>query len=146
MRRALLAADASEPSLRAARTLARMARLDPDLLITVLHVVPLPEVLTPAGAAGAPLTLAGRMDDYIQTTVPEIFRKTLATLDLPEERVETRYVVGLAGDAILAEAREGGYDLIVMGRRGLSHLKEILVGSVSQAVIHGATCPVLLVP
>jgi len=36
---------------------------------------------------------------------------------------------------IVKEA-ESGYDIIVMGRRGLSSIKEFLLGSVSQKVIH----------
>lgn len=41
---------------------------------------------------------------------------------------------GIARD-IVAEA-ESGYDTIVMGRRGLSGLKEFVMGSVSQKVLH----------
>lgn len=43
---------------------------------------------------------------------------------------------GVARD-IVAEAREG-YDLIVIGRRGMSGIKEFFVGSVSQKVLHAA--------
>ena len=43
---------------------------------------------------------------------------------------------GVARD-ILAEA-ENGYDLIVMGRRGISGLKEFFLGSISQKVFTGA--------
>jgi nucleotide-binding universal stress UspA family protein len=41
---------------------------------------------------------------------------------------------GIARD-IVAEA-ESGYDTIVMGRRGLSGIKEFVMGSVSQKVLH----------
>ena len=43
---------------------------------------------------------------------------------------------GVARD-ILAEA-EKGYDMIVMGRRGISGLKEFFLGSISQKVFTGA--------
>ena len=46
---------------------------------------------------------------------------------------------------IVAEAKTGGYDLIVVGHRGMSKLKEILLGSVSEGVSHKAPCPVLIV-
>lgn len=45
--------------------------------------------------------------------------------------------MGVAGD-IIQEAKLGGYDVIVMGRRGLSGIKEFFLGSVSQKVIHSA--------
>lgn len=146
MRKALLATDASEASLRAAELLGAMARLDADLHVTILHVVPLPEVLTPAAAAGAPLTLPNRLDDYLQTKVHDVLRQTREALGLEPERVKLTHVIGLTADSILAEAKQGEYDLIVMGRRGLSPLKELLLGSVSQAVLHRASTPVLLVP
>jgi len=44
---------------------------------------------------------------------------------------------GIAQD-IMKEARDGGYDTIVMGRRGLSGIKEFLMGSVSNKVVHAA--------
>ena len=46
---------------------------------------------------------------------------------------------------ILKIAKEGNYDLIVMGARGVSKIREILLGSVSYGVTSHAPCPVLIV-
>lgn len=45
--------------------------------------------------------------------------------------------VGIARDIIL-ESQEGKYDTIVVGRRGVSGIKEFLFGSISNKVIHFA--------
>ena len=39
---------------------------------------------------------------------------------------------------ILREAQEGGYGTIVMGRRGLSKVREFLLGRVTNKVLQGA--------
>jgi nucleotide-binding universal stress UspA family protein len=59
--------------------------------------------------------------------------------------VETRLEEGHAVEEIVRLSKEGGYDLIVMGARGISRIREILLGSVSESVMHHATCPVLVV-
>lgn len=46
---------------------------------------------------------------------------------------------------IVRVAEEGGYDLIVAGSRGRSPVGELLLGSVSQALVREAPCPVLVV-
>jgi nucleotide-binding universal stress UspA family protein len=38
-----------------------------------------------------------------------------------------------------------GAELIVVGRRGLGGVRSFLLGSVSQQVVHRATCPVVVV-
>ena len=45
---------------------------------------------------------------------------------------------------IVRVAEEGGYDLIVAGSRGRNTVGELLLGSVSNAVVHQAPCPVLV--
>ncbi len=46
---------------------------------------------------------------------------------------------------IIELARTRSYDLIIMGTRGIGTFRELLLGSVSQKVIHHADCPVMVV-
>ena len=52
---------------------------------------------------------------------------------------------GPVAEAIMNVAEIRDADLIVLGVRGMSSLEGLLLGSVSQKVIHHATCPVLVV-
>lgn len=47
--------------------------------------------------------------------------------------------------SIVSEAREGEASIVVMGSRGLSGLKELILGSVSKGVSENVSCPVLIV-
>lgn len=73
-----------------------------------------------------------------------IRREILALGDLPV-RVETVIRTGSPADEIVAAAREVDADLIVVGSRGRGGVRAALLGSVSDAVLHHATCPVLVV-
>lgn len=53
--------------------------------------------------------------------------------------------IGDAGEEIVGVARRNGFDHIVMGSRGMSPLKELLLGSVSEHVIRNAACPVSII-
>lgn len=59
--------------------------------------------------------------------------------------VETQLKEGHIVEGIVDIAKKGNFDLIVMGARGLSKLKELILGSVSHGVILHAPCPVLIV-
>lgn len=61
----------------------------------------------------------------------------------PSLEVEGLAVSGQPADALLAQGADA--DLIVVGRRGLGGFKTLLLGSVSQQVVHHATCPVVVV-
>jgi nucleotide-binding universal stress UspA family protein len=52
---------------------------------------------------------------------------------------------GPADETIVRFAEEHKADLIVMGSRGLGGFARLLVGSVSDNVVHHANCPVLVV-
>ncbi|GAB1541197.1 hypothetical protein NUACC21_38670 [Scytonema sp. NUACC21] len=52
---------------------------------------------------------------------------------------------GSPGSTICEFASDGRFDLIVIGRRGRSGLSELLLGSVSNYVLHHASCSVLTV-
>jgi nucleotide-binding universal stress UspA family protein len=62
--------------------------------------------------------------------------RTMVESDMPPESV---------GKAIADIARNEGADLIVLGSRGLSEFKGMLLGSVSSKVLHHAPCPVLVI-
>src|SRR3712207_727405 len=52
--------------------------------------------------------------------------------------------MGSPVDQILYASEELGASLIVLGRRGLGGIKRLLMGSVSEGVLHHARCPVLV--
>jgi nucleotide-binding universal stress UspA family protein len=58
---------------------------------------------------------------------------------------ECQEVVGDPGHCLCELARQWQADLIVIGRRGRSGLSELLLGSVSNYVMHHAPCSVLTV-
>lgn len=62
------------------------------------------------------------------------------------EDVRTESSAGDAAEVILETAKSTDADHIVMGSRGLSELKGLLVGSVSQKVVAHAEIPVTIVP
>jgi len=60
-------------------------------------------------------------------------------------QADYEYAVGEPGKLICQLAKQHGVDLIIVGRRGRRGMSEILLGSVSNYVIHHAPCHVLVV-
>ncbi len=65
-----------------------------------------------------------------------------AKSNVPAEITVTQ---GDPAQVIIELAKTKKYDLIIMGTRGKSALQELLIGSVSQKVMHHASCPVMVV-
>ena len=59
--------------------------------------------------------------------------------------VETTTSAETPAEAIARCAEKVGADLIVMGTRGLTGLKHVLLGSVAERTLRTAPCPVLTV-
>lgn len=136
-RRILLATDGSQSSLKAAAAAARLARLTPGSLVTVLYVLHLPLALMPV--VDVP------RDAMVRNTGREVVDATISAMELPEVQIESEVLVGEPAAEIIQLARSRPFDLIVMGTRGLSPIKELLLGGVSHKVANTAPCPVLLV-
>lgn len=71
--------------------------------------------------------------------------------DLRHEGLNATYVVrtctsGHAPAAIAEIAKEVGADLIVVGTHGYGRVAGMLLGSVTQGLLHAGVCPVLAVP
>lgn len=66
--------------------------------------------------------------------------------DFPGMDIESLLNAGYAEDEIPRAALEKKADLIVMGTRGASGLRELLIGSITAAVMNDTECPVLAIP
>lgn len=64
-----------------------------------------------------------------------------------EAGLEPAFIIqeGRPENVIVDEAQKGGFDLIVMGSRGLSDIEGVVLGSVAHRVLAAAHCPVLVV-
>jgi nucleotide-binding universal stress UspA family protein len=67
------------------------------------------------------------------------------TLRAQAPAIETAVVTGKPADAIVRDIERCGTDLVVLGARGASAVTRLVLGSVSEAVLHHAPCPVLIV-
>lgn len=123
--------DASHAALKYATVLAR----DSGATLLILHA----EDWIPP--------LSGEM--YMPTKNfgnPEL-KKLLATVVPADKEVayEHLFVVGEPADEILRIANEQHVDLIVMGTHGRTGLGRLLMGSVAEAIVRRAECPVVTV-
>ena len=59
--------------------------------------------------------------------------------------IKTMSELGDPAKIIIKLAKSNDFDLIIMGSRGRSAFKELLLGSVTQKVAHHAKCPVMVV-
>ena len=63
----------------------------------------------------------------------------------PMLKITTELKEGNTPSQIIEAAANGGFDLIVVGHMGESEIKEFLLGSTSERVVHRAKCTVLIV-
>jgi len=145
VKKILLATDGSDSSLHAARMAGELSTALKDVQVIVLYVAHVPRAYYAVDEFGNKVTPEVPMDVMIRRTGEPILRKTISALGLPEEQVVTEVQVGEPAEEIVDYARLEQVDMIVMGSRGLSPIKEILLGSVSDKVLHTAPCPVLIV-
>jgi nucleotide-binding universal stress UspA family protein len=110
-----------------------------------LRIVSAWEVPVTAFSAGGAPPLDPGMLDAFRERAERIANDAVATAKKrqPSLEVEALTVTGQPADALLAQGADA--ELIVVGRRGLGGFRSLLLGSVSQQVVHHATCPVVVV-
>ncbi|MCG6894246.1 MAG: universal stress protein, partial [Desulfobacteraceae bacterium] len=143
MKKNLLAAvDDSLHSRNALRYLTEMGSVVPELNITLFVVQnPLSQYLLDEAKGNARVRkeverLKQRNREKAEKTLAE-HRDFLVRAGFPEKavRTETRpRSAGLSKD-VLTFAQEGLFDALVLGRRGLSKLQEMIMGSVTAGVL-----------
>ena len=140
--RMLLATDGSEDAGRAALAALDLSKRTGSEL-HVVHVLPqFPRYAYP-----------GITSEIYSYVLDKTLREARDLLDEQAKRIEdgggrvaqTHTRRGPAADEILDLAEELGAGLIVVGSRGLGRVKHLILGSVSEGVVHGgASCPVLV--
>lgn len=113
-----------------------------DAQLTVLHVVPTFEPMQVRGDLGEPVHI---VNPVWREQVLDGLREALERAAAPP----TATCAAEAGDTsstIVDQALSTGADLIVMGTHGRRGFQRLLLGSVAEAVLHHAPCPVLTVP
>lgn len=66
-------------------------------------------------------------------------------LSVPDVSVETEILIGSPESRIVEVAEDSAADLIVVGSHGYNRWERLLLGSVSDSVVHHAPCSVLVV-
>jgi nucleotide-binding universal stress UspA family protein len=140
----IVCADGSEPSLQAARAAGELAQKFGAQVLIV-------SVFSPTATA-MPFVHAPDATPYTEI-ISQIGEEFHAAAQNKTEEVlkgfgidaEARIVYGHPVDNIVGVAEKESADLIVMGSRGLGAFSSLLLGSVSDGVLHHAHCPVLIV-
>lgn len=91
-------------------------------------------------------------ENFIEDIKHEVEQKGAAILEDAKQKAaesgveaESLYVQGEPAHQILNIAKEQHFNLIVVGSRGISGFKEMMLGSVSHKVSQLSPCPVLIV-
>jgi nucleotide-binding universal stress UspA family protein len=147
----LLCYDGSEDAQAAMETTARLFSGEP---LTVLAVwEPYTEIITHEGwgfgfGYAPPAADVEQVDDSVRRHASGVVEDAVRRLGEQGVTAEARVESASGGIAstVLAVADEISADAIVLGTRGHSGIKSLLLGSVSHAVLQHADRPVLVVP
>ncbi|MBL8594928.1 MAG: universal stress protein [Devosia sp.] len=171
MKRILVATDGSVLSGKALAKAIELARqFDARLtIVNVMDVVPVGQSLRRFVAAELPATTlqpvplsllnsygissvdsVEALDSQSRAVAQLVSDRILANAQATAEAAGIKGVdtVSAAGDPareIVAAVKAAGADLVVVGRRGLGGLNELVLGSVSQKVLHHAAADVMVV-
>jgi nucleotide-binding universal stress UspA family protein len=105
--------------------------------ITLVHIIPRNYINTVAYGVD--------LEQLQEEEARRILEESAQVLSGSYIQYDIEYRIGDPAEMICKKAKEGDYDLIVMGSRGLSLFSELFVGSVSHKVIQHAHCAVMIV-
>lgn len=112
--------------------------------VGVLHVVNLSSAVAAIGHVGTGGYIPDRVLEDIQEAGRSIIDEALKQLP-PGVTAKGFLEIGSPKDTVIAFCAENGYDLIVMGSRGLGAIEQLVLGSVSSYVLYHSSCPVMVI-
>jgi len=146
----LVPLDGSEHSLKALEEAAQIAKKFSGKL-TLIHVYSVQPIMMPESSTASSLSLPIITGAEVSMMIEAANKLGNRILEDGEKRIKTSgvqvekmLVEGHAVEEIVRVANQGNFDLIVIGARGVSHMREMLLGSVTDGVMHHVRCPVLV--
>jgi nucleotide-binding universal stress UspA family protein len=153
----LVLVDGSQPSINAADraiALAKKEKDNPQLLIALYVVFSrVGYAYSPEGVFGMDgLTTPNAMKEILENAKKEAqqwFDKIKEKINMDNNNIQLQPEVVVTAtsivSAIVEYAKNKDVDLIVIGTRGRSGFKKLLLGSVASGVVTNAACPVMVV-
>lgn len=136
----LVPVDFSDHSRRALETGAEFAKSF-GATVHLLHCYQVP----PVGVSPYGVVVPESFDREVREAAARMANEWREKLDAAGVKSEVSLSAGSPALAISEAAKELGVDLIIMGTRGLSGFKHMLLGSVAERTLRTAPCPVLTV-
>jgi nucleotide-binding universal stress UspA family protein len=147
----LVPLDGSEHSLKALEEALQIAEKFSGK-ITLIHVYSVQPIMMPEPSTVTSLNIPILTGAEVSVMIEAARKWGNKILEDGEQRIKAKnvkveklLVEGHAVEEIVRVANEGNFDLIAIGARGVSHMREMLLGSVTDGVIHHAHCPVLVI-
>jgi len=138
MKRILVGVDGSEPSYNAARLAAEIA-LRFGARLTLAYVIP--RLLLPPDAYG--LTVA-EVEDEHRAFAERLLADAMTKLGEGGLEVEPVVLFGAPAEVLAEAALAEDVGLVVVGSRGRGAVARVLLGSVSDRLVHISSKPVLV--
>jgi nucleotide-binding universal stress UspA family protein len=135
----LVPIDFSKSSVNALRYAAQLTSAGKNISLLVLHVITEP---------------AGQVPFYLRKQfyreLEQVARKKLTSLLKRKSLAQAKSTIVIvraadAAGAIARQAKKSRVSMIVMGSRGRTGLKKLLVGSVAEKTVGSVACPVLII-
>ncbi len=148
MKKMLIAIDDSESAMKAVEYAGQQFSGSGDLQIVLVHVLPnLPAMFWDDGHILSEQEKGDRkkvVDKWLadwKAKMEPVFRKAIEVLagtGINMQQVQTKSISDSAdvAQSILGEARDGGYQTIIIGRCGVACGKHNLIGSVTSKIIN----------
>jgi len=138
--RVIVLVDGSEGSIRASQLAARLHQ-DLGIPLTLVHVVP----MTPESVMGLSNLEKAQVEDIQRRRAESVLGTVREAVGEAGKDAEDAVLHGDPAEELLHYINTDLNALVVMGRRGLSPVKSLLLGSVSDKVLRGARVTVSLV-
>lgn len=142
--RILVCSDGSDQALHAAGLAAKLAK-QCDASLLVLNVFDLPAAMALYAAPYEQVVDAETLVGWASEAQEEVLKRTEEVCVADGAAPTLLNEMGNPVDVVCATAEREQADLIVIGSRGLNTWQVLLMGSISEGVMHQAHCPVLIV-